>query len=221
MVDPGRAGAVDPFGEQLEVVLLVAQQVAGAGAEQHADPRAIELAVEQAGVLEGLGRGHDAELLAARPAAALIRREARLEVERVDLAGDLAAERRHVEQRDRTQAAQAGDHVLPVGFAAGAERRDDADAGDGDAAIAPGQAHNPGSGSISTGGGAAAPDATPSAAAEDATHRASRCFERAATISGTNSPGSVDQREARAQDPPRHADLVTAQADQAQPVPAR
>ena len=34
-------------------------------------------------------------------------------------------------------------------------------------------------------------DATPSAAAEEATHRASRCFERAATISGTNSPGSV------------------------------
>src|SRR6478735_794968 len=114
--------------------------------DEHADPRAIQLAVEQAGVVEGLGRGHDTELLAPRPAATLVRRETSLQVEGVDLTGNLAAERGHVEQRDRTQAAQAGNHVLPVGFAAGAERRDDADAGDRDAPIAPGRAHKPGSG---------------------------------------------------------------------------
>jgi hypothetical protein len=72
--------------------------------------RAIELAVEQAGVVERLGRGHHAELFAPRPAAALRWRK-RAWRSKVDLAGDLAAERRHVEQRDPSQAAQAGDHV--------------------------------------------------------------------------------------------------------------
>ena len=37
MVDPRRPRPLDALGEELEVVVLVAEQIAGAGAEQHAD----------------------------------------------------------------------------------------------------------------------------------------------------------------------------------------
>ena len=133
VVDLRRARAIGAVGDQREEVVLVAQQVAGAGAKQHADPLAIDAAREQARFVERLGRRDDAELLAPRPATALERREARLQIEEIDLARDSAAKIAGVEERDRPQAAETADHVLPVGLPTDAERRDQADAGNGDA----------------------------------------------------------------------------------------
>ncbi len=133
MVDPGRTAGIDALGEHREVVLLVAQQIARPRPQQHADARAVDAALEQARLRERLASGHDAELLAARPAAPLPRGEARLHVEEIHLARDAAAERRRVEQRHAPKPGQSGDHVLPVGFASDAERRNEADSCDGDA----------------------------------------------------------------------------------------
>ena len=59
------------------IELLVAQQIGRAGAEKDADARAIDAALEQAGIGQRLGGRVQADAIAARPAAALERRRRR------------------------------------------------------------------------------------------------------------------------------------------------
>src|SRR5690606_22273884 len=56
-------------------------------------------------------------------------------VEALDLAGDAGGEGRRVEMGDRTDARTAADDAVPARGQVVAERRQDADAGDGDAAL--------------------------------------------------------------------------------------
>ncbi len=114
---PDGPRAIDAGGEHREVVVLVAEQIARAGAERDADAVTLDVAVEEAGVVERFARGEHAELIAARPAAPLERCQLRGEREEIDFGGDAAAEAGGVEQRHRANAAEAREHVLPHGFA--------------------------------------------------------------------------------------------------------
>ena len=74
--------APTPFVAHLGEVLLVAQQIARAGAEHDADALRVRAAAVEAGVLERFGGRQHRDLIASRPAPLLQRRELarRLEV---------------------------------------------------------------------------------------------------------------------------------------------
>ena len=121
------------LGDQGPVELLVAKQIGRARAQIHADSRPIDGAVEHAGVGNRLrGRAH-ADAIAARPAASRQRRRSLVDRVHIDLGGHAAAIALRVEQRRRPDAALAGQHPPPAFLARRAERRDQADSGDGDA----------------------------------------------------------------------------------------
>ena len=125
--------------EEVVVLPLADVDAAAAAADDHAGAR---FADAQPGVVPGLARGDHADQRGASNSAC---GSARCSGSRVsspstagsivdgharDRRGDATGESRRVEIGDRAGAAAAAADVLPEAFAADAERRDDADAGD-------------------------------------------------------------------------------------------
>ena len=144
-IDTGMAYGVTLPAVDEEVVVLALADVdaAAAAADEHAGARLVD---PQAGVVPRLARGDDADERGARIAlrigAAARSSQMSSPLERRHVVdGDAAApaprpagELRRVELGDRARAAAAAADVVPEPLAADAERRDDADAGDDDAA---------------------------------------------------------------------------------------
>ena len=127
--DVGRPGAVDAGRDPRPIEVLVAQQIAGAGAEEDADAPRVDRAVHQSGVVDRLRRRADADAVArANSAAASASRGARPR-RRCRLRRQCGCGSRRVEHRDRPDTALPGDHPPPRLLARGAQRGDEPDPG--------------------------------------------------------------------------------------------
>ena len=115
---------------------------AGAGAEDDADLLAVRVVDLEARVGDRLLGGRHAVLEADLGPPDRLGVEPRERVEVVDLAGRLGLVSAHVEAGDLAEAAPAVDEVVPGGPLVVADRADDAEAGDGDAAVVVGSAHS-------------------------------------------------------------------------------
>src|SRR4029077_10777054 len=118
------------------VVLLDGPQAADARAAHDARALRIGLGEIDAAVGDGLHAGGDAVVHEFVHAARFLGRDVLRDVKVADLAAEAGRESRHVETRDRADAALTAQHGIPRTGDRAPHRRDDPEACDDDAALA-------------------------------------------------------------------------------------